>query len=49
MFHFGGSTYCLIFGPNVNVEFDLHGETPGTESSNIPINSHIATIGPRKK
>ena len=49
MFHFGGSTYCLIFGPHVNLEFDLHGQTPGLESSNININSHLATVGPRRK
>ena len=49
MFHFGGSTYCLVFGPHVNIEFDLHGEKPGLESSNININSRLATVGPRKK
>ncbi|MEI3039654.1 MAG: phosphatidylserine decarboxylase family protein [Victivallales bacterium] len=49
MFHFGGSTYCLIFGPHVNIEFDLHGQKPGLESSNININSRLATVGPRKK
>ncbi|MGE4565466.1 MAG: phosphatidylserine decarboxylase family protein [Victivallaceae bacterium] len=49
MFHFGGSTHCLIFGPHVNIEFDLHGQKPGIDSSNIPINSKIATVGPRKK
>lgn len=49
MFHFGGSTYCLVFGPHVNIEFDLHGEKLGLESSNININSRLATVGPRKK
>ena len=49
MFHFGGSTYCLVFGPHVNLEFDLHGQTPGLESSNININSRLATVGPRRK
>jgi phosphatidylserine decarboxylase len=44
MFHFGGSTHCLIFGPHVNLDFDLHGQTPGLNSSNIPINSRIATV-----
>ena len=44
MFHFGGSTHCLIFGPQVRLEFDLHGQTPGLSSSNIPINSKIATV-----
>jgi len=44
MFHFGGSTHCLIFGPHVNLEFDLHGQKPGLNSNNIPINSRIATV-----
>jgi phosphatidylserine decarboxylase len=44
MFHFGGSTHCLIFRPGVNVEFDLHGRTPGLHSKNIPVNSRIATV-----
>ncbi|WP_294505224.1 phosphatidylserine decarboxylase family protein [uncultured Victivallis sp.] len=49
MFHFGGSTHCLIFGPHVDIEFDLNGQTPGLESSNININARIATVKPRKK
>jgi phosphatidylserine decarboxylase len=44
MFHFGGSTHCLIFRPGVHVEFDLHGQRPGLDSSNIPINSAIARV-----
>ncbi len=44
MFHFGGSTHCLIFRPGVNLEFDLHGQTPGLHSNNIPVNSRIATV-----
>jgi phosphatidylserine decarboxylase len=44
MFHFGGSTHCLIFGPQVKLEFDLHGQKPGLKSNNIPINSRIATV-----
>ena len=48
MFHFGGSTHCLVFAPDVSIEFDLHGQTAGLDSSNIPINSRIATVGPRK-
>ena len=50
MFHFGGSTHCLIFGPHVNLAFDFHGMTPGIDAPhNIPVNSKIATVGPRKK
>jgi phosphatidylserine decarboxylase len=44
MFHFGGSTHCLLFRPGVNLEFDLHGQTPGLKSSNIPVNSQIAKV-----
>jgi phosphatidylserine decarboxylase len=44
MFHFGGSTHCLIFRPGVEVEFDLHGQKPGLQSGNIPVNSRIATL-----
>ena len=29
MFHYGGSTHCLIFRPEVQLEFDLHGQKPG--------------------
>ena len=44
MFHFGGSTHCLIFRPEVNIEFDLHGQMPSLKSQNIPINSQIARV-----
>jgi len=44
MFHFGGSTHCMIFRPEVNIEFDLHGQTPGLDSHNIQINSQIARV-----
>jgi phosphatidylserine decarboxylase len=44
LFHFGGSTHCLFFAPHVKLEFDLHGQTPGLNSTNIPVNSRIATV-----
>lgn len=44
MFHFGGSTHCLIFRPEVNVKFDLHGQSPGLNSENIPVRARIATV-----
>lgn len=44
MFHYGGSTHCLIFRPEVKLEFDHHGQKPGLHSKNIPINARIATI-----
>ncbi|WP_392565602.1 phosphatidylserine decarboxylase family protein [Utexia brackfieldae] len=48
MFHFGGSTHCLFFGPDVDLEFDLHGQTPSLDSHNIPINARLATVKSRK-
>lgn len=44
MFHFGGSTSCLIFRPQAQLEFDLRGQTPGLEAENIPINETIARV-----
>jgi len=44
MFHFGGSTHCLIFGPQVKINFDLQGQTPGLDATNLPINSAIAYV-----
>jgi phosphatidylserine decarboxylase len=44
MFHFGGSTHCLIFGPHVKLEFDMHGQTPGLHSDNIKLNEKIARV-----
>lgn len=44
MFHFGGSTHCLIFGPQVKLEFDMHGQTPGLHSDNIKLNERIAMV-----
>lgn len=44
MFHFGGSTHTLIFRPEVDLEFDLHGQTPGLESSNILVRQKLATV-----
>ena len=44
MFHFGGSTHCLIFRPEVKLEFDMHGQIPGLDSNNIPVRSRIAKV-----
>jgi phosphatidylserine decarboxylase len=44
MFHFGGSTHCLIFRPGVKLEFDHHSQKPGLRSKNIHVNARIATI-----
>ena len=45
MFHFGGSTHCLIFQPGVSLEFDLRDQKPSLNSKNINVNSKIATVG----
>ena len=42
MFHFGGSTHTMIFRPQVELDFDLHGQTPGLDSKNIPLRARIA-------
>jgi phosphatidylserine decarboxylase len=44
MFHFGGSTHCLLFRPEVKLEFDLHGQTIQHPSHNIPVNARIAQV-----
>jgi phosphatidylserine decarboxylase len=43
-FHFGGSTHCLIFRPQTNVQFHLGGQKPGLNAHNILINQDIATV-----
>jgi phosphatidylserine decarboxylase len=42
MFHFGGSSHCLIFGPQVELDFDLHGQWPDLNAFNIPVRDRIA-------
>lgn len=44
MFHFGGSTHCLIFRSGVRLSFDLHGQAPGLDAGNIPVNARLATV-----
>jgi hypothetical protein len=45
MFHFGGSTHCLIFRPEVKLEFELYGQKPGPSAeTNIRINTAIARV-----
>ena len=46
MFHFGGSTHCLVFRPNVNLEFHFHkyNTQPGLQATNIPVCAEIATV-----
>jgi len=44
MFHFGGSTCCLVFRPETLLDFDLHGQNPSLDAQPIPINARIATV-----
>ena len=44
MFHFGGSTHVLLFRPEVNIDFDLHGQKPGLDTTNIKVRYTIARI-----
>lgn len=45
MFHFGGSTYCLLFGPQVDVLFHLgEGNEPSIYADNVLINKTIASL-----
>ena len=44
MFHYGGSTNCLIFRSGVKVDFDLHGQTPSLTSEPIHINARLGTV-----
>ncbi|KAG8723414.1 hypothetical protein FRC12_010900 [Ceratobasidium sp. 428] len=41
MFHFGGSTHCLLFGPDTKVTFAPECNKPG---SDVELNSPIATV-----
>ncbi|CAE6445211.1 unnamed protein product [Rhizoctonia solani] len=44
MFHFGGSTHCLLFRRGVKVAFDKRYIKPGSE---VLLNAAIATVGRR--
>jgi phosphatidylserine decarboxylase len=46
MFHFGGSTYCLVFRSEVKLKFDLQGQEGkmGTKAKNIRLNKRLATV-----
>jgi phosphatidylserine decarboxylase len=45
MFHFGGSTHCLIFRPGMELDFHLYGQKPGPNAeTNIRVNTAIATV-----
>ena len=45
-FQFGGSTYCLIFGPGVLTEFALRA-VPHRGAALVAVRSHLATVANR--
>ena len=44
MFHFGGSTHCLLFRPGVDLTFNTHGQKPGLKTKNIEVRARIARV-----
>ncbi|KAI4229828.1 MAG: hypothetical protein L6R40_008038 [Gallowayella cf. fulva] len=48
VFHYGGSTHCLLFRPGVELEFDLHGQGLGRQAGVVPVNSKIARVVTRE-
>jgi phosphatidylserine decarboxylase len=44
MFHYGGSSYCLILRGDLKLEFEHHGQKPGLHAKNIAVNARLATI-----
>lgn len=44
MFHYGGSTHVMLFRPETQLEFNLHGQEPGLGSSDIKVRSQIARV-----
>lgn len=44
MFHFGGSTHCLIFRPEVELKFVKAARNGSLNATNIPVRSKIAQV-----
>ena len=49
MFRYGGSTFCLIFGPRTRLRFDLYGHEIGQDGPDTPVNARIATLSGQVK
>ena len=45
-FQFGGSTYCLVLGPDVVTDIALSA-IPRPGASVVPVRSHLARVRPR--
>ena len=48
MFHFGGSTHCLIFRPGVNLVFTSY-EPSGLSAGNVRVNAELAVVRPASR
>lgn len=49
MFHFGGSTHCLVFQPGVELEFQVPvTDKPNLNATNVAVKSNLATVKKRK-
>jgi phosphatidylserine decarboxylase len=44
MFHFGGSTHCLLFRPGVDLDFEFYGQHPGLNAANMRVNTPLARL-----
>lgn len=45
MFHFGGSTHCLVFHPRVQLDFVVPvGSTPNLDATNVAVKSNLANL-----
>ncbi|XP_066933843.1 uncharacterized protein [Clytia hemisphaerica] len=44
MFHFGGSTHCLLFRPGVSVQWEECCQNPSLDADNIPLHQKIGTV-----
>ena len=45
MFHFGGSTHCLVFQPSVSLNFQVSvTDQPNLDATNVAVKSNLATL-----
>ena len=44
MFQYGGSTFCLLFGPQTLLRFDMHGHEIGQYGPDTLVNARIASL-----
>ncbi len=44
MFHFGGSTHCLVFRKEVDLDFGFYGQKPSLEAENMRVHTALARV-----